>query len=280
MAHLAGIDKGPEMDWTNDNGLDERYRKWKKKVEVLFKGPLNSAVDAIKCNYIIYWSGDHGMDLVDKWDGEGKIDDTNRNELATYWNLFEEYIHPEMNQLIAVVELKQLFQGSMSLEDFHTKALCFVKQAGHTGATKDRVLRDTIISGISSDRIRGNIVKEGKDVTLAQVMEIARLEVSTQNHLDRMQETPKINYVQYGKSTKNKKGKRLQPSTPSTGNDRGSRGHGTQPRFHVEKAGKFHCPQEPVIIVAKGDIKKMRNVKLWKLSVKVVTRRGTLRRSV
>ena len=42
MAHLAGIDKGPEMDWTNDNGLNEHYRKWKKKVEVLFKGPLNS----------------------------------------------------------------------------------------------------------------------------------------------------------------------------------------------------------------------------------------------
>ena len=41
MAHLVGIDKGPVMDWTNDSGLDERYRKWKKCVEVLFKGPLN-----------------------------------------------------------------------------------------------------------------------------------------------------------------------------------------------------------------------------------------------
>ena len=167
MAHLTGIDKGPEMDWTNDNGLDECYRKWKKKVEVLFKGPLNSAVDSIKCNYIIYWSGDHGMDLVDKWEGEGKIDDTNRNTLITYWNLFEEYIHPQTNQLIAVVELKHLFQGSMTLEDFHTKALCLVTQAGHEGATKERVLRDTIISGITSDKIRGKIVKEGKDVSLA-----------------------------------------------------------------------------------------------------------------
>ena len=84
MAHLTGIDKGLERDWTNDNGLDEHYGKWKKKVEVLFKGPIvNSAVDYIKCNYIIYWSGDHGMDLVDKWEGEGKIDDTNRNTLIT-----------------------------------------------------------------------------------------------------------------------------------------------------------------------------------------------------
>ena len=37
--------------------------------------------------------------------------------------------------------------------------------------------------------------KEGHEVTLNQVMEIARLEVSTQQHLDRMQETAKVNYV-------------------------------------------------------------------------------------
>ena len=42
MTHLVGIDKGPVMDWTNDIGLGERYRKWKKRVEVLFKGPLNA----------------------------------------------------------------------------------------------------------------------------------------------------------------------------------------------------------------------------------------------
>ena len=28
--HLVGIDKGPVMEWTNDSGLGEMYRKWKK----------------------------------------------------------------------------------------------------------------------------------------------------------------------------------------------------------------------------------------------------------
>ena len=45
MAHLAGIDKGPVLDWTDDNGLMEHFRKWKKKVEILFRGPLNAAGD-------------------------------------------------------------------------------------------------------------------------------------------------------------------------------------------------------------------------------------------
>ena len=33
MAHLAGIDKGPVLDWVDYNGLMKRYQIWKKRVE-------------------------------------------------------------------------------------------------------------------------------------------------------------------------------------------------------------------------------------------------------
>ena len=75
MAHLAGIDKGPVLDWTDDNGLLEWFRKWKKNVEIPFRGPLATANDTVKCNYIIYWSGKTGMELVDKWETKDKIND-------------------------------------------------------------------------------------------------------------------------------------------------------------------------------------------------------------
>ena len=87
------------------------------------------------------------------------------------------------------------------------------------------MLRDTIISGLASDKIRAKIVKEGHGVTLDQVMEIARLEVSTQQHLERMQETIKVNYIQYGKSTKAKKGKKPQSGAGASGH-RGSKPSG------------------------------------------------------
>ena len=82
MAHLAKIDKGPVLDWTDNNGLMECFRKWKKKMEILFQGPLNAANDGVKCNYVIYWSGETGMELVDKWETEGKITNANRNRLT------------------------------------------------------------------------------------------------------------------------------------------------------------------------------------------------------
>ena len=146
MAHLVGIDKGPVLDWTDDNGLMEHFRKLKKKVEILFQGPLNTAGDGVKYIYIIYWSGDTGMELVDKWE-TGQITKANRNNIARYFELFEEHISPKLNALIAIVELKRLFKGSMSLEDVHTKALRLVKEAEYPkGHTWNRVLRDTIIS--------------------------------------------------------------------------------------------------------------------------------------
>ena len=86
--------------------------------------------------------------------------------MKAYWDTFDDYVHPQTNKLIAVVELKWLFQGTMSLEDFHTKAMRLVTQAGYEGDAKDQVLRDTIISGIASEKIRAKIVKEGHKVTL------------------------------------------------------------------------------------------------------------------
>ena len=54
----------------------------------------------------------------------------------------------------------------LSLEDFHTRELRLVTQAGYIGDAKKKVLRDTIISGLTSNKIRAKIVKEGHAVTL------------------------------------------------------------------------------------------------------------------
>ena len=100
-----------------------------------------------------------------------------------------------------------------------------------------RVLRDTIISGLASDKIRAKIVKGGHGENLNRVMEIARLEVSTQQHLERMQETAKVNYVQYGKSTKSKK---LQSSVGASSQGAGSHNTGAGGHRGSRPSGKFN----------------------------------------
>ena len=91
-------------------------------------------------------------------------------------------------------------------------------------------------------------------------MEIARLEVSTQQHLDRMQETAKVNYVQYGKSTKNKKCKMSAQSGTSGGSYRGDKGHGTSSK-PSGKGKKLPFPQDTCYRCGKGRHQKVQDCK-------------------
>ena len=211
-------------------------------MEILFKGPLSNANDPVKCNYIIYWSGETGMELVDKWKSKERLLMENWNNINRYFELFKEHISPKSNALIAVVELKRLFQGSISLENFHTKALWLVKEAEYPeGDTWNRILRDMLISSLASDNIRVKIIKKGKDITLPRVMKIAQLEVSTQRHIDRMQETTKVNYVQYGKGSK--KGKSKGKSSTNSGGS-GNSGSTGNPSKSGGKGRKVPLPTD------------------------------------
>ena len=91
-------------------------------------------------------------------------------------------------------------------------------------------------------------------------MEIARLEVSTQQHLDRMQETAKVNNVQYGKSTKSKKGKKSTQSGASGNSHRGNRGHGMSSK-PSGKGRKLPFPQDTCYRCGKGRHQKVQDCK-------------------
>ena len=104
-------------------------------------------------------------------------------------------------------------------------------------------------------------------------MEIARLEVSTQHHLDRMQETAKVNYVQYGKSTKHKKGKKSTHSGASGGNHKGDRGHGTSSK-PSGKGKKLSFPQDTCYRCGKNRHQKTQDCKALDVVCKGCGKRG------
>ena len=99
-------------------------------------------------------------------------------------------------------------------------------------------------------------------------MEIARLEVSTQQHLDRMQETEKVNYIQYGKSMKGKK------STQSgASSHRGDRGHGTSSK-PSGKDKKLPFPQDTGYRCGKGRHQKVQDCKALDMTCRGCGKKG------
>ena len=109
-------------------------------------------------------------------------------------------------------------------------------------------------------------------------MEIARLEVSMQQHLDRMQETAKVNYVQYGKLTKSKK-KKPQSSAGATsqgaGGHKGAGGHrGLRPSRKSSKRPPL--PHDTCYRCGKGRHQRHRTARLWTLLAGGVVRKDIM----
>ena len=131
---------------------------FKERYIDILSGPLHGIPEENQVYYLRYWMGEEGSKLLSQWTVEGKITDddeevTSKKKLKTYWQLFEDYAKPRSNHLIAVVGLKRLFQGPMSLEQFVTKATSLVDEAGYPARHKDRMVLETLIAGISNDGV-------------------------------------------------------------------------------------------------------------------------------
>ena len=92
-----------------------------------------------------------------------------------------------------------------------------------------------------------------------------------------MQETAKVNYIQYGKSTKSKKGKKPQSGAGASGHMcRGRWPQGLQTQWKRQKV--LHFLWTPATDVGKEDTKRHRTAKLWKQHAEDVERKDTMRR--
>ena len=123
---LVGMDLGPKMDWALDNGLYQRFKVFKESCIDIPSGPLHATPEENQVHYLHYWTGEEGSKFISQWTAEGKITNdgteaTSKKKLRTYWQLFKDYTKLRLNSLIVVLELKWLFQGSMTLEQFVKK---------------------------------------------------------------------------------------------------------------------------------------------------------------
>ena len=59
--------EGPVMDWTVNDGLYNRFLKWKLKCENILECELAILPGARKCKKVIAWSGDFGLEQDILW---------------------------------------------------------------------------------------------------------------------------------------------------------------------------------------------------------------------
>ena len=107
--------EGPQMNWTVNDGLYHRFLKWHLKCKTILDYELANLPTKQKCQKVITWSGDFGMDLYVSWNIP-KEDLT----LDAIWTKFEEFSKPQTNKVRAHFDLLTSFrQGSRNVDKWY-----------------------------------------------------------------------------------------------------------------------------------------------------------------
>ena len=107
--------EGPKMNWTVDDGLYHRFLKWHLKCETILDCKLANLPAKQKCQKVIVWSGDFGMDLYVSWS-------IPKEELVldAIWANFEEFSKPQTNEVRACFDLLTSFQqGTRNVDEWY-----------------------------------------------------------------------------------------------------------------------------------------------------------------
>ena len=170
----------PSMDWSSPGDVHKRFKLFKQKCELIFDGPLEEKEEDKKVRLLLLWVGDKGLDIYNTstW-----ASDDDKLKLAPVFENLEAYTKPQSNHILARFQLRSLKQGEMSLEAFITKAKLLIDDSGYDPRFQDEVLRDTLVFGISSDKVRKDAIALGNSLTLKQVYELAKTEETTKEQM-------------------------------------------------------------------------------------------------
>ena len=107
--------EGPKMNWTVDHGLYHRCLNWCLKCKTILDCELANLPAKQKCQKVMAWLGDFGMDLYVSWS-------IAKDELTldAIWAKFEEFSKPQTNEVRARFDLLTSFhQGNRNADEWY-----------------------------------------------------------------------------------------------------------------------------------------------------------------
>ena len=159
------------MDWTEDAELHKRYIKWQEDVELELGSSLSNRANSVKSNYVLRWAGKPARDYLKSLpDSEFKYEGASTEAIL---EALEEKTKPKSNETAAFTKLCRK-QGDMPLSEFIQEARRLAELCNYPN-DQDRLIRDTIVSGIHSLRAYQKCT-DTKDLSLQDCINICQVQ--------------------------------------------------------------------------------------------------------
>ena len=159
----------PKMDWDSKD-LYSAFKRIRDHAEFMFKGPLANKEEEVQCNYLMLWIGETGRQIFSTW----TLTNDEKKKLKTYYDKFNEYCKPKSN----VIYNRYLFRSrtqteSEPFEQFVTELKTLIRDCNYPAEFRNEMVRDHIVYGVRSSKIREKMIMEGSELTLEKCLDIA-----------------------------------------------------------------------------------------------------------
>ena len=132
--------------------------------------------------FILIWVGEKGRDIYNTWTD---VTDENRKKLKMCYVKFEEHVTPKANPVYARYKFHNKVQGQQEpVEQFVTELKLLAKDCSFKDP--EEMIRDRIVFGTNSSRVREKLISVGADLTLDQAVDISRTYELSQSQLKAM----------------------------------------------------------------------------------------------
>ena len=144
--------------------------------------------------------GDKGRDIRHTWTD---ISDADSKKLDTFYKRFKEHVQPTLNPIFARYQLNNEKQGLESVDSFITRHR--LKAQDCEFENQDAMIRDTLVFGINSNKIREKLINVGRELTLTKAIQIAQSHEYAQEQMREMSKSDDVHMVRQQKAKQKSK---------------------------------------------------------------------------
>ena len=153
------------FDWTKAKAIYQRWQLWSEKARLVLDAREGDS-EKTNISYFHHWINGEGMGHIESWKnnktlisqseydrlkGHQKEGKYFSEQIENYFILFESFLAPKSNPLLAVEELHFTKQGSMTPGEFHSHIVKIAKRCQFPNPeAEERAIRDAIFLGMNS----------------------------------------------------------------------------------------------------------------------------------
>ena len=95
-------------------------------------------------------------------------------KLEPHYKRFKDHVQPKLNPIFARFKFNNCGQGAKSVEQFITQLRVLGEDCNYRVVVKDEMIRDRVVFGTSSQKVRGKLITEGEKLTLDKAIQVAQ----------------------------------------------------------------------------------------------------------